>query len=115
MKGEKKDQGDEEKSKLRSKIESMALGDPVVRVVRQIRQQRMLSVQGPEQFSSIYEALKQQWIERYPRIVAAYFPLPVEVNGELSNEKHGTEAAYGKDTNDEEHRVSNGNSVLVKL
>lgn len=39
--------------------------DPVAEVVDRLRQQRMMMVQGEQQFSFLYDVLKMLWIERW--------------------------------------------------
>jgi protein-tyrosine phosphatase len=39
--------------------------DPIVDVVDKLRQQRMMMVQGEQQFGFLYEVLKELWIERW--------------------------------------------------
>jgi len=42
--------------------------DPIVDVVDRLRQQRMMMVQGEQQFWFLYDVVKQLWIERWQRI-----------------------------------------------
>jgi len=39
--------------------------DPIVDVVDMLRQQRMLMVQGEQQFWFLYDILRELWLQRY--------------------------------------------------
>ena len=39
--------------------------DPIVDVVESLRQQRMMMVQGEQQFDFLYDTVKELWIERW--------------------------------------------------